>query len=263
MTSSRTTWLWIVLLALVVGSGIPDSAFPQTYVRAGVMLDWPKDIRFQDENCSSLGSLYGCGDGNDSTQPGTLGDFGTVSGLEIGLGYAILPALRLEAAVQYRPNFSFEGHANFIQLDDVAAKQDVSAELSTVSGMLAAYLDIPISGFALLRHAPVNPFIGVGGGLSLIKISETRMNFPETSTIVPGDNEMSFSWMLSAGLAVSLRRWTVDVAWRYTDHGTVETGKGGQVVGHDGSREPLSLVEGGTRGDLRSHGLTASLRYEF
>lgn len=262
MTASRTTWLWIVLLTTSMGAALPESAFPQPYVRAGVLLDQAKDTRFQDENCSSPGSLYGCGDGNDGAPLSTLGDFGTMIGLEIGLGYVILPALRLEAAIQYRPGFSFEGHANFGQLD-LSDRRDVSTELAAWSAMLAAYLDVPIPGFALLRHTPINPFIGVGGGLSLIDISETRMNFPTTSTIVPGDDNMSLSWMLSAGLAVSLGRWTVDVAWRYTDHSTVKTGKGGQVVWRDGSREPISLVQGGTRGDLKSHGFTLSLRYAF
>ena len=32
--------------------------------------------------------------------------------------------------------------------------------------------------------------------------------------------------MVSAGLAVSLAKWTIDVAWRYTDHGSIETATG-------------------------------------
>ena len=217
MTSSRPTWLWMVLLALVVGPCIPDSAFPQTYIKAGIMLDRAKDTRFQDEDCSSSEHLYGCGAGIDGDPRSSFGDFDTIAGLELGLGYAILPALRLEAAVQYRPDFAFEGHTNFSG-PDLADRRDVSAELSVLSGMLATYLDVPLPGFALLRYTPINPFIGVGGGLSRIDMGESRMNFPATSTIVPGGQHISFSWMLTAGLAVSLTRWTVDVAWRYTDH---------------------------------------------
>ena len=71
--------------------------------------------------------------------------------------------------------------------------------------------------------------------------------------------------MLSAGLSVSLTRWlAVDLAWRYTDYGAVETAGGeGQVVWRDGSRDPRDLDLQKTKGDLRGHGLIASLRYSF
>ena len=76
---------------------------------------------------------------------------------------------------------------------------------------------------------------------------------------------MSFSWMLTAGVSVSISpRLMLDVGWRYTDHGRIETSRGeGRVVWRDGSREPLELNLDKTRGHLRSHGLNASLRYTF
>ena len=269
MTPSLRIWLWTALLAVIIGATLPAPAFPQTYIRGGVLLDRGQDTRFQDEDCSSEvpPALYGCGSDMNGAPLSSLGDFGTMTGLELGLGYAILPALRLEAAIQYRPDFSFKGGANFTQ---TPGRQDVSAELSALSGMLAAYLDVPIPGFALLRYTPINPFIGVGGGLSRIDIDTTRMNFSKTSTIIPGGHQVSFSWMLTAGLAVSLTRWTVDIAWRYTDHGAIETGKGGEIVCRVvGNCESLNLDlllpdgVGETRGDLRSHGFTVSLRYAF
>ena len=265
MIPSRTTWPWIVLLTANFGTALPQMAFSQAYIRAGVMLDRAQDARFQDENCSSAESLYGCGAGIDGDPLSSLGDFDTMTGLELGLGYAILPALRLEAAIQYRPDFSFEGHTNFTGLD-LTDRRDVAAELSIWSGMLAAYLDVPIPGFALLRYTPINPFIGLGGGLSRIDIGESRMNFPVTSTIVPGDHHISFSWMLTAGLSVSLIDWTVDVAWRFTDHGGIETasGIGRRICRVAGCRFPeLDLPLAPTKGELKSHGFTVSLRYAF
>ena len=265
MTPSRTRWLWVVLLAVLIGAAIPDSAFSQIYVRGGVIFDRAKDTRFQDGDCSSAEHLYGCGAGIDGDPMSSEGDFGTIAGLEVGLGYAVLPALRLEAALQYRPDFSFEGHANFTGLD-LTDRQDVSAEVSVWSGMLATYLDVPIPGFALLRYTPVNPFIGVGGGLSRIDMGESRINFPVTSTIVPGGHHVSFSWMLTAGLAISLRRWAVDVAWRYTDHGGIETGSGiGRRICRvaDCDLPEMDLPIASTRGGLKSHGLNLTLRYSF
>ena len=296
MTSSLRTWLWAVPLAVVIGATLPTPAFPQIYARGGVLLDWGEDTRFQDKDNRSRGDGceylpegpskalygYGCARSNDGAPLGSLGDFGTMAGLELGLGYAIVPALRLEAAVQYRPNFSFDGRANFTGgvLEDPSARQDVSAELSSLSGMLAAYLDI--SELLLFQYKPVGPFIGVGGGLSRIEIGETRMDFPKTSTIVPGSYHVSFSWMLTAGLAISLSpRLMLDVGWRYTDHGAIETSSSTgrvvcRVVGSDDCEAlekrrrdaglpplPLSLDLDKTHGELRSHGLNVSLRYAF
>lgn len=267
MTPVLRSWLVTVLLAVVVGAALAAPAFPQTYVRGGVSLDWGHDTRFKDADCSSTTpvALYGCGMGNDGARLSSHGDFGTIAGLEFGLGYAIRPSLRLEAGVQYRPDFSFDGRANFTGgvLDDPSVRQDVSAELSSLSGMLAAYVDI--GELLLFHYAPFGPFLGVGGGLSRIDIGEVRLDFPKTSTIVPGGDHLNFSWMLTAGVAVSLSpRLMLDVGWRYTDHGAIETAGGeGRVVWRDGSRQPLKLDLAKTRGHLRGHGLNVSLRYAF
>ena len=153
------------------------------YLRAGFVADGSKPTRFKDEDCSSTSpaALYGCGDGVDGAPLSSLGDFGTKAGIDLGLGYVAAPALRLEAMLQHRPRFSFDGRANFIQTTD---RQDVSAELSTLTGMLAAYVDLPALG--LPRVGPLSPFAGAGAGLSRIRIGETRMEFPRTRTVVPG-----------------------------------------------------------------------------
>ena len=267
MTPALRSWLGALLLAVVIGAALPAPAFAQTYARGGVLLDWGQDTRFKDADCASTtpAALYGCGTGNDGAPRSSHGNFGIIPGLEIGLGYAIVPALRLEAAVQYRPDFSFDGRANFGggALDDRSARQDVAADLSSLSGMLAAYLDI--SELLLFQYTPIGPFIGLGGGLSRIEIGETRMDFPKTYTIVPGGHHVSFAWMLTAGVAVSISpRLTLDVGWRYTDHGTIETASDeGRVVWRDESREPLKLDLAETKSHLRSHGLNVSLRYAF
>ena len=264
MTSSLTTWLWTLFLAVVFGATLPTPAFPQTYVRGGLLVDGSDDTRFQDKNCSSQNpaALYGCGTGNDGAPLSSRGDFGVIPGLELGIGYVILPYLRLEAGMQYRPDFSFGGRANFTQ-PAPDARQDVTAALSSLSGMLAAYLDI--GDLLLFHYAPFGPFLGVGGGLSRIEIGETSMDFENTSTIVPGGHHVSFSWMLTAGVSVSISpRMMLDVGWRYMDHGAIETASDeGRIVWRNGSREPLELSLDKTRGHLRSHGLSASLRYTF
>ena len=270
MTRSGTIWLWAALLATALTAAVPDSAFAQAYVRGGILLDRAKDTRLHDKDCSSTDRIFGCGDEDEGVSEGSFGDFGTMTGWEIGLGYPIVPALRLELAVQYRPEFSFEGEANIDNefLRNLSASQDVSAELSVWSGLLTTYLDIPLPGIALLRFTPINPFLGAGAGLSRIEISDLNMDLPATaeSLIVPGDHQVSFSWMLTLGVGVSLTKWTIDLAWRYTDYGDIETaaGIGRKICRVARCRLPeLELPVDPAIGSLQSQGFTLSVRYSF
>ena len=80
----------------------------------------------------------------------------TTHTLELGLGYAAAPSVRFEILVEYRPRFAFEcGALNFLAPE---RRQSVSADLSSLSGMLAAYVDLP--GLGLPRLGPFGPFIG-------------------------------------------------------------------------------------------------------
>ena len=263
MNRSDTIWLWIALVT--TAAAIPDSALSQAYLRGGILLDRAKDTRLQDSDCSSADRLFGCETGNDGTDKGSPVDFDAMTGWEVGVGYPMLPVLRLELAVQYRPQFSFEGRANLDNpvLMGLATEQDVSAELSMWSGLLATYLDISLP---ILQFTPVSPFLGAGAGLSRIEISDIRMDSPITSLIVPGDHQVSFSWMLTAGVGVSLANWTIDAAWRYTDHGDIETaaGIGRRVCRIANCGLPdLDLPLDPTIGSLQSQGFTLTLRYSF
>ena len=240
----------------------PAAAPGDLYVRAGFVLDWPERTRFTDRECASRSpaALYGCGTALDGTPLSASGDFGSTAGYELGLGYIQAPALRLEAVVAHRPRAAFEGRANFVQ---TAGRQAVSAEVSALSAMFAAYLDLPALG--LPRIGPFSPYVGGGVGLSHIAIGETRMEFPRTTTIVPGGRRIDFTWMPTAGIATGLgERVMLDVAWRYTDFGTIGTGEGdGRIVWRDGSRDPLEVSLGETMAALASHELVVSLRYAF
>lgn len=183
-----------------------------------------------------------------------------MAGFELGIGRAVAPALRLEAVLQHRPGFSFRGRANFLQ---TTARQSVSAELSSLSGMVAAYVDLPRLG--LRKFGPFSPFVGGGAGVSRIDIGETRMEFPKTTTIVPGGRRIGFARMLTAGVGVALAEAViVDLAYRYTNSGAAQTGRAtGRIVWHDGSRKPLELSLAETRARVSGQGLWVSLRYGF
>ena len=247
-----------IAATLVPGVGVADDV----YLRAGIGFDRPAETRFMDRDCSSVSpaALYGCGTGDDGAPRRSLGDFGTVTGVEFGVGHILTRATRVEVLVEYRPRFAFDGRANFLE---PARQQSVSADLSSLSGMLAAYVDLPELGVPKLGR--FSPFLGGGAGAVWVEIGETRMAFPRTTTIVPGARRINLARMLTAGIATSLDDdTTLELAWRYTDLGLVETGEGrGRVVWRDGSREPLPLDLAPTRSRLRSHGLRLSLRYGF
>ena len=69
------------------------------YLRAGFSLDWSRKTQFRDKDCSSESpaALYGCGSGPDGAPLQSRGDFGTMTGFELGVGYRASPPLRLEA----------------------------------------------------------------------------------------------------------------------------------------------------------------------
>ncbi len=234
------------------------------YVRTGVGLDWSEDTRFKDKDCTNhtppaIYALYGCGTGNDGAPLSTRGDFSAPAGFELGLGHTIMPALRIEAFFQYRPRFTLTGRTNFLQTQ---GRQEVSARLSSLSGMFAAYVDLPQLG--LPRLGPFSPFIGGGAGASYIDIGKTRMKFTRTRTTVPGGHQVNFTWMLTAGVSTSLTdRLMLDLAYRYTDSGSVETDEGiARVVNRAGDvLVPLNV--GQTHAHLSSHGVWVSLRYTF
>ena len=64
------------------------------------------------------------------------------------------------------------------------------------------------------------------------------------TTIVPGASRVNLAWILTAGVATSLaENATHQLAWRYTDLGTAETGRaGGWVVWRAGAVVALSRL---------------------
>ena len=133
----------------------------------------------------------------------------------------------MEVLVEYRPRLAFEGRANFLE---PGRRQSVAAELSSLSGMLAGYVDLP--GLGLQKISPFGPFVGAGVGAVRTRIGEMLMTFPRTATVVPGAGWTGLAWMLTAGVAVALgERATLDLASRYTDLGEVRTGRGAGRVG--------------------------------
>ena len=244
------------LAAAIVIAGVVASASPGAadfFYRGGIVFDLSEETRFLDADCQSQNpaALYGCGEGIDGAPLGAAGDFGSTPGMEIGIGRGLASVLRFEALAQYRPGLSFRGRSNFVQTRGIQA---ASAELSSWSGLLAAYLQWP---------GRAGPFVGGGAGLSRVAIGDTRLRFRQTDTILPGARRLGSVWMVTAGVSAALGPcFVLDLAWRYTESGAVETGRGkGRIVWRDGSHEPVELDLAETRADLATHGLRASIRW--
>ena len=228
-------------------------------LRAGIGLDRPEKTTFTDRDCSSASpaALYGCGTRGDGAPYRSVGDFGTAMPLELGRGYTVSPAARLEDLVEYRPHFDFKGRANFLSPE---SRQSVAADLSSFAGMLAAYIDLPGPS------VPASSRLSVPGSASCAPgsarpVRRFRRRRPSSRVQV----RTGLAWMITAGVAAALGECvTVDLAWRYSDRGAVHTERGaGRVISRDGSREPLPLDLAETRAKLAGHGMRLSLRYAF
>lgn len=140
------------------------------HLRGGLGLDWSEDAAFTDIDCSSTvpAALYGCGTDRDGGPRRSLGEFGKMAVLALGIGYVPAGAMRYELMLEYRPSYSFEGRANFLAPD---RQQSVAADISSVSGMLAAFADFPALGSN--GRTAITPFIGAGVGAVRNRIGMT------------------------------------------------------------------------------------------
>lgn len=247
--------------AAALAALMPASASANDFqVRIGLGANRPADTRFADRDCASVSpaALYGCGVGGDGAPTRSTGGFGTAASVALGVGYAALPTVRLEGLLEYQPRLAFEGTANFLA---PGRRQSVAASVSARSAMLAAYFDLSSPGLG--ANMRFQPFLGAGAGVARAVIGETRMMFPATTTFVPGGSSTSRAWMVTAGVTVPLQGAVkLDLAYRYADYGAIETGQGpGQVVWRNRSRDPLPLHLAPTRGKLKGHALTVSIRF--
>ncbi len=228
------------------------------YGRFGLGVDWPESSGFSDTDCASTQppALFGCGAGGNGRPLGANGNFATTPVLDAALGYRLSRWFRAEALISWRPDLDFNGQSNFL---GAGASQPVSGSVSSLAGFGVAYLDLPPIGRA-------RPFLGAGLGVSTNSVGAMTYAFPSLSatatTTTPGGTSSDLAYLLTAGISVPLGdRFDLDLAYRYTDLGQVQTAGGqAEVVRSSGSR---SIAIGGTRANLQSHGVMLSLRYAF
>ena len=242
---------------LLIGFGVlPAQAEP--YLRFGVGGDGSVPATFRDSTCQSVQppALFGCGAGRNGEPLGASGAFGSGVVLDAGLGYRFNRWLRVEGLFSYRPAYEYNGQANFIQS---APPQPVYANLSSVAAFGVGYIDLP-------NVSTVQPFIGAGLGAARNRISAVTYGFPalapDASTTISGGATTGLAWLLTAGVAIPLNeQLTLDLAYRYTDLGTVQTDAGSATIVRPAGTKTLDIA--GTQSSLQTHGAMLTLRYAF
>lgn len=231
------------------------------YLRAAIGYESSRSADFSDDNCASTNppALFGCGPGIDGRPLGAYGDFGSFGAFEVALGRNVLPLLRTDLAVSWRPNMVYSGKANFL---GVPGGQPVYSTASALTTMLNVFVDIPnpaagsLSGF--------KPYLGGGLGVSRNSLDEMHYLFPGLAvhkiSITPSGRSFHFAYTFSFGTGVVIsERVSLDIAYRWSHLGRVETDAGRMYMNH----VPKGIDIAGTSARLQTHGLQMGLRYSF
>ena len=141
--------------------------------------------------------------------------------------------------------------------------QEVSS--TAIIGSLTFWGIVDTPEFPLFFGREFNFFIGAGAGFNRISLDETVMNFPATYTLVPVGVRMNRVAGATVGFSQKLDgRVTLDIAWRYMDHGVMGTDRGGgEVIFRDNRRPPVPLDLAPTEASLKGGEITASVRIRF
>lgn len=232
---------------------------PDWYIRGAVGGVKGKDSDFSDNDCHSVSppALFGCGTGSDGKSLGAYGDFGKYLSMEIAGGKYVLPWLRTDMALTYRPNMKYSGSANFI---GVSGPQPVSTTARSLSLMGNVFFEpAPLLG---LSQGHWHPYLGVGLGASYNRLKKVTYRFPEASvhhiSITPSGERFDPAFMVSVGMGIVMsQKWMIDISLRYEDLGDVNTDQGGMYMNH--VSEALKIAK--TEADVRGFGVFLSARY--
>lgn len=249
----------VVPLAVVLAQpAAADGMAP--YLRATLGLDWSGSTHFRDVDCNAVDpyALFGCATGSNGKPIGAYGDFGTSTLLGLGAGLALTPWLRAEVDVEVRPNMAFDGNANFLR---AGSDQPVSGTLNQADVMGFAYID-PLAAMGV--QSRLQPFLGLGLGVSRNEIGRMTYDFPELTqpryAIMPGGTRYDFAWAASAGVGYRVSDGiTLELAYRYSDLGTVETDVGNLYNVTSTSARNIPIAE--TEADLVTQSVTVSARF--
>ena len=248
--------LLVAAPSLVLAS--PGAQEPGPYVRLGAGVQWPDTSALKDQRCSSTSppALFGCEQGDDGRSLGAYGGFDQAPVVDAAVGYRWTPWLRTEALLNWSPQLNVSAQSNFL---GAGSNQPVSTSGNGLAGFGVLYVDGP-------SLATVRPFIGAGLGAARTSLADVTYRFPAISsdavTVTSGGSSTSFAYLLTAGVSIPVsERLDLDLAYRWTDLGTVKTNAGSAKIVRPAGRSNLKIA--GTQIDLKSQAVLASLRLSF
>lgn len=231
------------------------------YARAVIGYESSQSADFFDDDCSSSDppALFGCGTGVDGRPLGAYGDFGSFAVLDAAVGRRVLPWLRTDVSIAWRPHMVYSGEANF---RGVPGNQPVDSTASAFTAMLNVFIDLVYKAETPLSR--FQPYIGGGVGISYNRLDSMTYLFPELTThkisVTPSGSSVHPAYTLALGTGIVIsERISLDIAYRWSHLGRVETDAGRMYMNH----MPQGIDIAGTSAPLRTHGLHVGLRYNF
>ena len=218
---------------------------PGLYLRGDVGGAFGTNTTFKNEAGSGIPLL------GSTTQTTSIGGTSVLFGG--GIGYRFLPMFRADITVDYIPNFIEHGHNS--TLTGVSS----SGRLNSLVAMANGYLDF--NGFWPTALGPWDPYIDAGVGGSRNDLENTHISGTIGPVVLNGNlsgrTHESFAWGAGAGVAYALSpAWSIDVAYKYLDLGSAETGT--FVSGPGGS----ATVQG-AKATIKAHTVSLGLRFAF
>ena len=261
--SMNTRYASFLTVSLIVVS--PSAVWAESevqkrgpFLRLGAGVQWPESSVLEDQSCSITNppALFGCGTGDDGRSLGANGGFDQSPVVDAAVGYRWASWLRTEALLNWSPQLSLSSSSNFLS---GGSNQPVSASGNALAGFGVVYVDGP-------ELATVRPYIGAGLGAATTSLGQVTYRFPAISsdavTVTSGGRSTSLAYLLTAGVSIPVsERLDLDLAYRWTDLGTVKTNAGSARIVRPSGQSNLEIA--GTQIDLQSQAVLASLRFRF
>lgn len=166
----------------------------------------------------------------------------------IGIGYYFNDWLRFDVTGEYRGSANYHGYGIY-----PGGSDEYTARKKEWVGLLNAYVDLG-------TWNKLTPFVGVGvGGAYNIVDSFLDVNTPTGGVYsAQSGSKFNFAWALYAGVAYKVTPdFTVQLAYRYLDLGSAQTGTGVSYDGSNANGRPFQF------NNLVSHDIMLGLRFNL
>lgn len=235
MQLHRASWQLAGAAALFAAAG---NAQAIDYWRIDLGSSMSTDAGIRDKDFASDQAI--CGDAA-CTSAGTIKDVGNSYVISGGLGWKIGADWRADVTLAYRGGYKVD--------ETMPDATNVNADITSISLMAAGYRDFTLSWG--------KPYVGAGIGFAQNEAKDVKFNVGGFSLDAPGGTKSGLAWSLMAGVGFQLSpTMTLDVGYRYTDLGKIETGSGNINFGG----VPVTTYSG-AEGKLRANEISIGLRF--